>query len=148
KLGQALEQGVAIVVMAIVLDRLSQAYARKQPERHRLGQPLWRRHLHALLGLAVLVGSYLMAAWIPGLRVLPPEWTITTAPFWDAIVEWISLHLYGYLGLIRDGLLVNVLIPLRNVFLWTPWTVFIGLVALLGWRLGGWRLSLLVAALI
>lgn len=148
KLGQALEQGVAIVVMAIVLDRLSQAYARKQPERHHLGEAIWHRHLHAVLAAAVLAVSYLLAIWVPALRVLPSEWTITTAPFWDAIVEWISLNLYGYLGLIRDGLLVNVLIPMRNLFLWTPWTIFVGLVALLGYRLGGWRLSLLVACLI
>src|SRR5690606_12540907 len=65
KLGQALEQGVAIVVMAIVLDRLSQAYARKQPERHHHGEAIWQRHLHAVLAVAVLVGSYLMATWIP-----------------------------------------------------------------------------------
>ncbi|WP_119462544.1 ABC transporter permease subunit [Rhodospirillaceae bacterium SYSU D60014] len=148
KLGQALEQGVAIVVMAIVLDRLSQAYARKQPVRHRHGEAIWHRHAHAALAVAVLVVGYLLSAWAPALRILPSGWAITTAPFWDAIVEWISLNLYGYLGLIRDGLLVNVLIPVRNLFLGTPWTIFVGLVALLGYRLGGWRLSLLVAALI
>lgn len=148
KLGQALEQGVAIVVMAIVLDRLSQAGARKQPARHHAGEPIWRRHLHAGLAMLVLVASYLLSARVPALAVLPEDLSITTAPFWDAIVEWMSLNLYGYLGLIRDGLLVNVLIPIRDLFLWTPWTIFIGLAALLGYRLGGWRLSLLVGALI
>ena len=148
KLGQALEQGVAIVVMAIALDRLSQAYAWKEPAHHRRSEAIWRRHAHALLALAVLVAGYLLSAWAPSLRVLPSDWAITTAPFWDAVVDWISLNLYGPLGLIRDGLLVSVLIPIRNLFLWTPWTIFVGLVALLGYRLGGWRLALLVAGLI
>lgn len=148
KMGQALEQGVAIVVMAVVLDRLSQAYARRQPAHRRRNAGFWVRHAHAGLAVAVIAVCYLLSAWLPALRVLPDDWAITTAPFWDAVVEWISINLYGYLGLIRDGLLINVLIPIRNTLLWTPWTVIVGLVALLGYRLGGWRLALLVAGLL
>src|SRR5690606_31465770 len=78
KLGQALEQGVAIVVMAIALDRLSQAYSRKQPVRHRRGEAIWRRHAHAVLAAAVIVASYLLSVQAPALRVLPSGWAITT----------------------------------------------------------------------
>lgn len=148
KLGQAVEQGVAIVVMAIVLDRLSQAYAVWQPARHARDKPLWARHPFLCSAIAALALSYLIAGWAPAFRTLPRDWTVTTAPVWDAAVGWISLNLYGYLWMVRDGLLVNVLIPIRNGFLWMPWVVVVALVAALGYRIAGLRLAVIAGALI
>ena len=43
KIGQALEIGVAIVLMAIMLDRLSKAAVEKQPQHKQIG-PFWKVH--------------------------------------------------------------------------------------------------------
>src|SRR3546814_8210672 len=44
RLGEALEQGIAIVVIAVVLDRFSRAYALKKPVYVDPGLSWWRRH--------------------------------------------------------------------------------------------------------
>jgi glycine betaine/proline transport system permease protein len=146
-LGKAIEQGVAIVLIAIVLDRLSRAYAGRDVQRRPIG-PSWRRHPHLLLFLGVLLASVLAAEFLPELRKLPKDLTISTAPWWDAKIRWISKNLYDYISVVRDAVTVYLLIPLRNGFLAIPWTVAIGLVALLGYHHGRRPVALLVIALL
>jgi glycine betaine/proline transport system permease protein len=147
-LGKAIEQGVAIVVIAVVLDRLSQAYAYRKPPARRAHASVLQRHGHLLLFLAALAASLLGAWLLPELRKLPKDLTVTTAPLWDQAIRWISLNLFDYLAFVRDGLTINVLVPLRNGFLAVPWSIVIGLVALAGYHLGGLRLALLTVALV
>lgn len=148
QLGKAVEQGVAIVLIAVVLDRLTQAYAYKNPERVGLSAPFWSRHRHLLLLGGVLVLSISAAAVIPALLKLPKELTVTTAPYWDSSIRWMSKTLFTYIHGIRDWITVMVLIPLRNAYLALPWSVAVTLVGLLGWHFGGRRVALLVAPLI
>jgi glycine betaine/proline transport system permease protein len=77
KIGQAMEAGLAIVIMAVVLDRLSQAMAHKRPEAV-IAVGFWgpRRH-HFAIG--VLVSSTLQH-YFPGANKLPDSLTFTTAP--------------------------------------------------------------------
>lgn len=144
RLGQALEQGVAIVVIAVALDRLSQAYAQRPPVYVDKTLPLWHRHPY-LISAAVFFVASLFAAWVfPALRTLPDSLTITTAPMWDAGVDWVNNHLYESVQGFRNFMLLKVLIPVRDFCLWLPWPTVIGLIALLGYWHGGWRLGLLV----
>ena len=143
RLGQALEQGVAIVFIAVALDRLSQAYAYKKPVHYDHSAPLWQRRPHLLLALAFTAGSVALAVMFPALRVPPDAWTLTTAPFWDAIIDWVTLHWYDPLQALRNFLLLNIMIPLRNFYQWFPWLAVALLFALIGNRLGGLRLALL-----
>src|SRR3546814_13436848 len=48
RLGEALEQGIAIVVIAVVLDRFSRAYALKQPVYVDTSLSWRRRHPYVL----------------------------------------------------------------------------------------------------
>ncbi len=147
QIGKALEIGVAIVFIAVTLDRLSVAMTEKQPV-HRPQGPFWTVHPYLTAAGAVVVLSVIAAVIWPEADRLPKKLTVTTAPFWDAIVDWITFHLFDPLAIFRDGLLVHVLIPLRAVYQWIPWTAVVALVATIGWRLGGWRLSLLVSGFI
>ena len=143
RLGQALEQGVAIVVIAVALDRLSQAYAQRPPVYVDKTLPLWLRHRY-ISGAFAFAAVSLSAAWFfPALRTLPDAWTITTAPMWDAGVDWVNNNLYDSVQGFRNFMLLKILIPIRDFCLWLPWPVVVGLVALLGLRHGGWRLAVL-----
>jgi glycine betaine/proline transport system permease protein len=73
---------------------------------------------------------------------------VSTAAFWDALVRWIAVNLYGAISLFRDGLTAHVLLPLRNTILMTPWTMATLLLALAGWSLGGAALALRVSLLL
>jgi glycine betaine/proline transport system permease protein len=84
-----------------------------------------------------------VARALPVLSVLPKELTISYGPVIDAAVRWISKNFYEYIKPVRDWITVSLLLPLRDFYLWMPWSMFIGLVAALGWYLGGLRLALL-----
>ena len=139
-IGQALEIGVVIVFMAIILDRLSQAWARKEPEHMREG-PFHVRHPFMTAGAAVVVVSYVLAAFIPALQLWPKSLSITTAPLWDALIDDIIIYAFDYLELIKDTLLVHVLIPMRDLYLMLPWSALLVFAVTLGWYYGGWQVA-------
>ena len=139
-IGQALEIGVVIVFMAIILDRLSQAWAEKQPEHAREG-PFHVRHPFATAGIAVVVISYILAAFIPALQLWPKSLSVTTAPMWDTMIDAIVVYAFDYLELIKDTLLVHVLIPMRDLYLLLPWSALLVFAVTLGWYYGGWPVA-------
>ena len=139
-IGQALEIGVVIVFMAIILDRLSQAWARKEPEHMREG-PFHVRHPFLTAGIAVVAVSYILAAFIPALQLWPKSLSITTAPMWDALIDYIIVYAFDYLELIKATLLVHVLIPMRDLYLLLPWSALLVFAVTLGWYYGGWKVA-------
>ena len=147
RIGQALEIGVAIVFIAITLDRLSQALAAKEPQ-HRVPGPWWRARPYTSAALAVVAASAVAAAVTPVASILPRELTVTTAPVWDGLVNWVTVNLYDPLQAVRNGLLLHVLIPMRNAFQWVPWVAIVALVGAAGWRLGRLRLTLTVVGFV
>ena len=119
RIGQALEIGVAIVFMAVTLDRLSQALAAKEPEHLREGA-WWRAHPFLAAAVAVVAVTAAASIATPHASVLPRELTITTAAFWDGIVDWVTVNLFDPLNVFRDVLLLKVLIPMRSGYQATP----------------------------
>jgi len=148
RLGEALEQGVAIVVIAVVLDRLSRAYALKQPVYVDPGLSWWRRHPYMVMGSALLIVSVLLARALPDLALLGSAHTLTTAPYWNAGIDWINLNLYESVQAFRNFTLLEVLIPIRTFFQAIPWVTPVVLAALIGYRLGGWSVALTASLLI
>ncbi len=140
-IGAGLEAGLAITVLAIALDRLSQAAAAGS------GNHDWRhdRVLLWLIGLAVL--SMALGRLVPWLATFPPALQVSTAPVWGELVRWINVNFFDQLEAFRTAMLINLLVPVKRFLLAQPWPWVVGLLAFLGWRLGGWRLAGLVAAL-
>jgi glycine betaine/proline transport system permease protein len=147
QIGKAVEQGIAITLIALVLDRLTQAYMRKEPHHGREGLAWHRRHAHLTLFAILLALFVVVSLFVPAVAVYPKEWMISFGgPINDA-VRWISKNLFAYIKPIRDWVTIWMLLPLRDFYLWLPWTVVIGALSWLGFRLGGWKLALLPAAL-
>lgn len=145
KVGQAMEAGLAIVLIAIVLDRLSQAIARKAQMPTRPGR---MRHANLWLAIGILAGTTLVGLIAPGFAKLPASATFTTAPYWKAGLDWVILNWFDAIEAGRVFLLLNFLNPLRATFEALPWAGVLIALAAVGWRLGGWRLCLLVAVLV
>ncbi len=146
KIGQAMEAGLAIVIIAVVLDRLSQAVARKRPEAAP-SSSLLTRHGNLLLAVTVLAATTALATLVPALNRLPDSLTITTAPYWKAGVDWITLNYFDAIEAMRVFVLLNLLNPLRVAFEGLPWFGVLLVLTALAWRLGGWGLALVIAAL-
>ncbi|MFT3989038.1 ABC transporter permease [Aestuariivirga sp.] len=146
KVGQAMEAGLAIVVIAIVLDRLSQAIARKRPEPPVRGG-FAARHANLLLALAILAVTTLAGLAVPALDQLPKAATLTTAPYWKAAVDWITVNFFDAIEAGRVFVLLYFLNPLRALFEGLPWLGVLLIIAALGWRLGGIGLAATVGVL-
>ena len=143
KIGQAMEAGLAIVIIAIVLDRLSQAIARREPAVAGGGRRLGSGMATSSSPLAVLVADD--AARASPSRPLPASrksLTLTTAPWWKAGVDWITLNLFDTIEAVRVFVLLHFLNPAARrcsrrcpgwACCWSSWR------SAGGWAAGGWR---------
>ncbi|MER9450897.1 ABC transporter permease subunit [Mesorhizobium sp. M0254] len=150
KVGEAMEAGLAIVALAIALDRLSQAIAHKQAKGHvqrQANQSVWRRYPNLSLAIAILVVTTLLGLFVPAFAAMPKEITFTTAPLWKAAVSWVTINFFDVIEAFRVALILNVLNPLRAFCEGFPWLGAVALLGLAGYQLGGLRLAALVAAL-
>jgi glycine betaine/proline transport system permease protein len=147
KVGQGMEAGLAIVVLAILLDRLSQAAARQRPSAYAEPRPFWQAHPHLSLALAILAITTALSVWVPAFAKVPPAIEISTAPAWKAGVDWITVHFFDAIEAFRVTLLRYVLNPVRAFCEHFPWAGAVGLLFLAAYQLSGIRLAVLIAVL-
>ncbi|MCP4767454.1 MAG: ABC transporter permease subunit [Gammaproteobacteria bacterium] len=148
KIGEGVEAGVAITLLAIALDRLSQAYANRPQPGHSLHQRSFvARHPHALAFAGVVALTWLLGIYLPAMNTFPESWQITTGSFWDDLVRYININFFDVLESIKNFLLLNIMIPFKRFLLSLPWIAVVAMVGLGGWQLGGRRLGLLTASL-
>ncbi|MFF9244300.1 ABC transporter permease [Streptomyces sp. NPDC014801] len=146
--GTAFNAGLAIVVMAIVLDRVTTAAAGRADTARRTGGALarWRRPLLMAggIGTAFLVyvsHTYVYAAEFPG------DGTVGThiASWADTATTWLQDHLSGLTNAVRDVITNGLLNPFQTLLTDSPWWL-VGLVLVaLGAVLGGWRAAVTAA---
>ncbi len=146
-IGQAIEVGIAVVFIAIALDRFSQAVATKQPDHIRRGA-FWVRKPYMTVALGFTVTIFLLSFVTSYIGTFPEHLTISTSVVWDAMVDYITLHFYGPVAVFRDSFLVYFLIPIRSWITSIPWIATIVLIGCLGWRMGGWKLALVVVSFV
>jgi glycine betaine/proline transport system permease protein len=149
-IGQGLEAGIAITLLAVALDRLSQAFSQISPagvHEAAVRKGLLARHPYLIGALAVLLGATLLGLVAP-LRAYPEAGQVTTGPFWDALVRWLNVNFFDQLEAVKTFLLLNLMIPFKRFLLQLPWPAVVAMVALAGLQLGGWRLALLTALLV
>ena len=146
-IGGGLQAGLAIVALAVALDRLSQATARHVQRRHR-----YTKHGRVPGTILILVGAVLALgygtsyAW-PGSHVYPATWTIDTSSYWNELVRWVNLNWFGALNGAKATILINVLIPLKRFLLELPWVAVVGFLGVAAFTVGGPRLMILTVAL-
>lgn len=141
-IGGGLESGAAIVVLAIALDRLSQAFAKRSAVSSvALPQPVLKRHPWLLTCMVVILGTSLSGLFIPAMQTYPEEAQITTGQFWEESVRWINVNFFDQLEAVKTALLVNFMVPVKRFLLGLPWPWVVMLVTLAGWQLGGLRLA-------
>jgi glycine betaine/proline transport system permease protein len=150
KLGAAIEASVAIALIAIAVDRMSQAAARRDRGLLRVAGDGWaRRHRGLLVAAAALLGGWLLGwLWAP-LQDFPKAWQVTVGPLIDQGISAFTKAWFDELDGVKTFLLLNLMIPAKR-FLTddVPWVAVVLLLSFLGWRLGGWRLALLVGGLL
>jgi glycine betaine/proline transport system permease protein len=142
--GQALNGGIAIVVMAVALDRVTTAWSQRSRKRTRplrvAGREIGRR-AQILLAVAVTIAAVVICRQVLVQQAFPEDWTTSVAAPANAIVRWSQANLTGIAKAINKALLIWVLNPLRDLLQGVPWWMVAGGAGLLGWRLKGLRLG-------
>lgn len=139
KVGQAFEAGLAIVLLAIMLDRLSEALGNIDLTAPRDPTPQARLRRWAVpLGLMGLV----LAAALMLPREFPESWQIGIRDGVDVAIAWLRDHATAITDPLNEGLINYLLNPMREL-LWTilPWPVTIAIVAAIAYFVGNWRLA-------
>jgi glycine betaine/proline transport system permease protein len=149
-IGAGLESGLAIVALAIALDRLSQAYARDpdRPARAAAGGGFAARHPYLLAALALVIATGVVGLAVPAVQAYPKALQVSTGPFFSNVVGWINVHFFDTFEAIKNAVLLNVLVPFKRLLGGLPWLGVTALLGFAGWRLGGARLAALVGALV
>jgi len=148
--GLALDAGIAIVLIAVILDRISsgrpmaerRAYARRDPA-------VKRREL--LIGLAVVAVAFLIAR-IAHADHFPDGWTFSLRQPVNSAVEWLrdnvrtGVPVIGGSSAISDFLVLHMLEPLRQLLTDTPWWIVTAAVGALAWVTAGRRVAVVSVA--
>lgn len=145
KIGLSVEIGITIVLLAIVLDRMSKAWAVKQPE-HVDGATWLQQHRLLAIWLGLVVLGFL-AAWAhPYFAEVERKQALSMAGPVDAVVGGFIQLIDPVTEWLRWFLITWVLIPLRDAFLWLPTSAVLLALAGIGWRIGGVRSALVCLA--
>ncbi|MFG3441713.1 ABC transporter permease [Nonomuraea sp. NPDC047897] len=138
--GIMLPAGLAIVVMAVVLDRTTMAAARRRPGDG--GQPAgpvggWTR----VAGAAVpAVAGLALAYALPG--AWPAGWVLPMAGPVNDAVRWAETTWYGVTESVKDVTSEVVLNPLQGLLTSAPWWLVAAAVLLAAWWASGPRPAL------
>ena len=149
--GVALELGVCIVLIAVVLDKLSLAWANKQTD-YFADLPLMQKHKWSLMFLAILffgvilsfIGSLLFGDGINYLYLIPHNKGVTLGPMFQDGIDWFLQTFFFSLQGFNKWLIVDVLFPMREAFLSMPVIATFFLVMGTGYIVGGIRSALIV----
>ncbi|MCK8436603.1 ABC transporter permease subunit [Streptomyces sp. D2-8] len=140
--GTAFNAGLAIVVLAIVLDRVTTAASGRAEAARRSGSPLlkWRRHLLAAGGVVALVLVYLSHTYVWAAE-FPGEGRVGSAISRAAadVTTWAQDNLSGLTNAFRDALTNGLLNPFQTLLTDSPWWLVGAAIIAIGTVLGGWR---------
>lgn len=148
-IGGGIEAGLAIVVMAIALDRLSQAFStRSTTALPASGTTFLARNQRFITVLTLVIGLTVLGQFAPPLRNYPDQFGLTTGTVWSQIMEWINVNFFDYFEAIKTFFLTYLLLPVKRFFSGIPWIWGIIATALAAGRVGGWKLGLMAACMV
>ncbi|SVD02062.1 uncharacterized protein METZ01_LOCUS354916, partial [marine metagenome] len=151
RIGLALEAGVCISLIAVLLDKMSLAWANKQTD-YFANLTFFQRHKYGLffvgaviVGLILAsVGSFMFKQGFNYLYEVPHNKGISTEAFWNAGVDWVWDTFFYPLKIFNTWLIVDVLQPMRAIYLRMPIVATFVLVMGAGYIIGGIRSALVV----
>jgi glycine betaine/proline transport system permease protein len=148
--GAALAAGLAIVALAIVLDRVTYGWSQGARERrgttrvHLLGWSISRRAMLAVLIVGV-IGAILVGRQVLRQQDFPDRWVVSIAGPVDRIDRAVVGNIGGFTAGLSDAANRYALNPLRNLLQDLPWWMVCLAAAVAAWAAAK-RATLVVAA--
>ena len=151
RVGIGIEIGLCIVLIAVLLDKMSLAWANKQTD-YFTDLTFFQRNKYALVALIVFlvgvvlayIGSFLFRDGFNYLYIVPHNKGITTAPFWQDTVDWIWDTFFYTLKSFNVFLITSILEPMKSLYLAMPVAATFLLMMGIGYILAGVRSALII----
>ena len=151
RVGIGIEIGLCIVLIAVLLDKMSLAWANKQTD-YFADLTFFQRNKYALVALIVFligvvlayIGSFLFRDGFNYLYIVPHNKGITTAPFWQDTVDWIWDTFFYTLKSFNVFLITSILEPMKSLYLAMPVAATFLLMMGVGYILAGVRSALII----
>ncbi len=154
--GKGLESGIAIVLLAVVLDRFSYAFVKSGPNssasalaispraKDRVGQGLATRSALSITGVGLIVVLLILGGLVGPLRDFPDELTFSMADPVNRAFDWMAVNLHFITSWVRDSLFRELgYSPIHTLLLWLPWPSLMAIAAILAYFTAGWRVAFL-----
>ena len=147
--GGAFNAGLAIVLMAIVFDRVTTAASVRAELAVRAGRTARRKRLVLVsIGAVItLVAIYLSRTYVFA-AVAPDTWPdaghAISVGVGDAS-DWVQNNLSFLTSGLKNGVAYGLLNPLESFITGTPWFVMAAVVTIISFVAGGWRVALVGA---
>lgn len=137
QVGQAFEAGLAIVFLAIMLDRFGEAIAHSDFAGSALR---WRWRANWMAFLMLLFFGILSAV---GIGAAFGDVRLSMSAPVDNALEWVRDNLGSITAPVSDGLTLGLLNPLRDLLTdFVPWPVIVIAISAIAHISSGWKLSL------
>ena len=157
--GEGLESGIAIVLVAIILDRFTYALVKSEPGSSSSALAIspqveamslrglygmasrYSLHIAGMLLIAVLL---ILGTMVGALRDIPDALTFSIAEPVNWVFDWMAINLHFFTSWIRDILFRELgYSPIHTLLLWLPWPAMMLLAPALAYFTAGWRVALL-----
>lgn len=136
--GIALGGGIAIVLMAVILDRVSLGWSTRDRRvvvegTKAFGRTFSRRATIAF-AIVVTVSAVILGRQVLRQQDFPQGYIVSIASSTNSAVTWIEDNLSDITGPASDATIIYGLDPLLKLLVGLPWWIVCGGVALLAWR--------------
>ena len=148
RIGQGFEAGIAITLVAIVLDRLSQKIASRRPTYDHKEINFFQKYKFFIVSFFVIIITWLIGQRYSFFFTLPENLTFSSGRFWDRIIDYININYHGSISLVRNFFFIYLLKPFKFFMLSTPWFLFVFLVFIIGLKIKGIYLGLQCSILV
>ena len=141
--GSAFDSGIAIVILAIVLDRLTFAAGEWIDPRNRVlrQRPTWVR-----LGIpAAIVVAGLLAPFVIDATAFPDAIAFSFRTPVNDLSDWLVDTFQPITLPTKNFLTASVINPLESVLTTAPWWLVIGTISLIAWAVSGLRPAIIAA---
>jgi glycine betaine/proline transport system permease protein len=138
--GAAFDAGLAIVVLAVLLDRLTEHASIRLDPRFRLSaaRASLRRRVTVVLALAS-VAAVAAGRLLADPDAFPSAVSLSFRQPVNAITDWVKLNLFAATDAIKVGFTELFLNPLQSILTTSPWWLVVAVVFGLGVLISGWR---------
>ena len=160
--GEGLESGIAIVFLAVILDRFSYALVKSGSHSSasvltaspwsgetivRRLQVMAARYALTIAGVALIAVLLVLGTLFGSLKDVPDALTFSMADPVNRAFDWMAVNLHFITSWVRDILFRELgYSPIRTLLLWLPWPALMAFAAGLAYLAAGWRVALLALA--